>query len=227
MANRKTTEPTTDEHGYETHPAFGMISASRITHSRGAVLFDSDITHRQTIRVTIERASRKRDLNSDWIHGEGRDLIEVEMSEAQWASFVSSMNTSGVPCTLRRTESEVWVDEFPYAPRLQHSMDEVRGVAQRFFAEAREALAEYEEAVTTKAGARVVREKLRKLHSALENSQSNVTFAAKSLNEHTENVVTKARADIEAMVTRQATALGLEAGAVELPELTAGGEVAE
>jgi hypothetical protein len=224
------TEPTLDKYGYEVHPAFGMIRASRMSvggAGQGAVLFDSDIKHGHTVRLTISRASRKRDLHTDWNHP-GQELIEVEMSEAQWASFVSSMNTTGVPCTLRRTENEHDVPGLAYAPRLAQSMQEVKDAAAKTFGRIREARDAYEQAIADKAGAKVIKEARSKLHYAIENAGSNLTFASKMLVEHTENVVQRARADIEAQVYQHAARLGLtqaEAqGLVELPVLE--GEVA-
>lgn len=220
------TPPSTDQHGDEVHPAFGMIRAARLSvgggPGSGAVLFDSDIKHGHTVRIQINRASRGRDLHHDWIHP-GKELIEVEMSEAQWASFVSSMNTSGVPCTLRRTESEWDVPGLDYAPRLAQSMAEVKNAARDTFGAIREARDAYEKAIADKAGAKVIKEARSRLHYAIENSGSNLTFAAKTLVEHTENVVQRARADIEAMVAQEAQRLGLTAaeaqGLVELPVL--------
>jgi hypothetical protein len=170
----------------------------------------------------VSRATRNRDLNHDYVHP-GRELIEVEMSEAQWASFVSSMNTSGVPCTLRRTESEVFVPELPYQPRLAESMREVKDAAVKVFGEIREARDAYEKALADKVPAKERKAALERLHYAIENSGANMTFAAKQLVEHTENVVQKARSDIEAMVQAEAARLGLTAGQaqglLELPVL--------
>jgi hypothetical protein len=227
MTQRETVPPTTDSYGSEVHPAFGQISASRMTvgggPGAGAVLFDSDLKHQHTVRITVQRAVRKRNLNQDWIHETGPDLIEVELSEAQWASFVSSMNTSGVPCTIRATETDHRVPELPYDPRLAHSMAEVKGAAVATFGKIREARDAYEKALEEKAPAKVRNEALRALHYAIENSGASLTFAAKTLVEHTENVVQRARADIEAMVAAEATRLGLEAGQasglLELPAL--------
>jgi hypothetical protein len=220
---RDTTEPTLNERGDEVHPAFGMISAVRASYSGdGQVLFQSDIKHGHTIRISVSGATRKRDLHHDWVHDDARPLIEVELSEAQWASFVSSMNTTGVPCTIRRTETDWNIPGLVYDPRLAHSMNEVRGAADKTFAKIRDALADYENAVAEKAGAKVLREKLRSLHYTVENTEGNLAFAAKSLTEHAENVVQKARADIEAMVGAEAQRLGLTAGeAKHLLELPA------
>jgi len=227
MTQRQITEPTINEYGAEVHPAFGHITANRVSYgggnTAGAVLFQSDIRHRQTVRITISGATRRRDNNHDYVHDNGKPLMEVEMSEAQWASFVSSMNTSGVPCTVRRTETDWAIPELAYDPRLAHSMGEVKGAAVKAFGGIREAMQAYQEAIDQKLGAKEIKERLRTLNSRIENSGANMHFAAKTLVEHTENVVQKARADIEAMVLAKATELGLDPaqakGLLELPVL--------
>jgi len=220
MSNRPIEPVTVNERGDDTHPAFGMIGVHRHSVTPGAVLFDSDIKHGHTIVVTIETASRKRELNRDWIHG-GKRLIEVEMSEAQWASFVSSMNTSGVPCTLRARESDQMLPELPYDPRLAHSMDEVKSAAERLFGKAKEAMAAYD-ALDSKATAKEKREALDRVRNALRNAEANMKFAAKSMTEHAENVVQRSRADIEAMAMHAAERFGLPEG-TRLLEIEDGG----
>lgn len=82
-----------------THPCFAQISGSR--RSGNSVLYDSDFQHQHTVCITINTSELKRSLSSDWHHAKNQ-LIEVELSEAQWATFVSSLNVGGgVPCTLR------------------------------------------------------------------------------------------------------------------------------
>ena len=187
---------------YETHPAFGMIGAYRTSISPpGAVLFDSDVQHQHTVVVRIQHAERARDLHHDWIHGR-KEIIEIEMSEAQWASFVSSMNTAGVPCTLRNIQGED-IERLDYKPRLEESMKETREAAHRAAEQVAEAFAAYKEKKTVA--------NLRHLEAMIANMPANVEFAAKSLSEHAENVVQRARADIEAMVAQHAAQLGIEA----------------
>ena len=194
--------PTVDENGDERHPAWAMISASR-SQGSGAVLFDSDVKHMHTIHVRLSTASRRRDLQRDWLHAE-KEIVEIQMSEAQWASFVSTMNTgSGVPCTLRRHDG-MPLPGVEYEPRLKQSMDETRGAAERAFAEVAEAFAAYEEKKNAA--------NLRTLKYAIQNAPANVAFASESLAGHAEHVVQRARADIEAMVTSKAAQLGIEPG---------------
>lgn len=190
----------------EEHPAFGMISVNRC-QGTPRTLFDSEIQHSHTVRLTITRAIRRRMLNRDWLHGT-RDLIEIEMSEAQWASHVASMGIgSGTACTLRRVEAEdgsgyAPTPDLPYEPRMEQSLGEVRGAVDALLTDIKDALAAYEASKTVK--------NLRALHSTIENASGNAAYAAKSLSEHAENTVSKARADVEAMVLQAAHAVGLD-----------------
>lgn len=200
--SREIEEPTKDERGQEHHPAWAMLGASRVQQGPdGAVLFDSEVRHNHYVVVKLSTASRKRDLSRDWLMAE-RQVVEVAMSEAQWASFVSSMNAGdGVPCTLLAREGDWNVPGMPYAPRLQESMKEVRGAADEALAEVQAAFAAYAE---KKSAAN-----LNTLKYAIANASPNMEFAAKSLTEHAENVVQKARVDIEAIVTSKAKQLGV------------------
>lgn len=213
-------DPSPDSLGYESHPAWALIGASRVSHSPpGKVLFDSDVRHQHYVVVRIREARRKRDLNRDWIHGDAT-IAEVALSEAQWASFVSSMNVGdGVPATLEWDGRKVdpRVPGMPYEPRLRESMDEVRSAASKAQADVLEAFLEYREHKT--AG------NLRTLQARIENMPANIAFAAESLTEHAENVVQRARADIEAFVVAKAEQLGLEPSDVAGTfELGSGGE---
>ena len=201
--SRKIIPPTLNERGDESHPAWGMVSASRVSHSPpGAALFDSDMLHSHYVTVRISTAERHRDLNRDWLHGK-QEFVEIAMSEAQWASFVSSMNVGqGVPCTITRREKEYDVPGFPHEPRLAESMREVRDSAEEAIQKIQEAFAAYQEKKNAA--------NLRDLEYAIKNMPANMEFAAKSLGEHAENVVQRSRADIEAMVIQKAKQLGLE-----------------
>jgi hypothetical protein len=209
-------EPTIDQWGGEVHPGFGMIGASRISISNpGTTLFDSDIMHQHTVRVKISAASRKRDLGHDWIHSQ-KEYIEVELSEAQWASFVSSMNVGdGVPCSIRHLNGEI-LPEFPHDPRLAHSIKETQEAANRAFDQIQAALAAYE-ALEPTASAKEKRNALGTLKATINNATPNVEFAGKTLTKMAENVVQKARVDIEAFVTTKARQLGLDPADVGTP----------
>lgn len=201
---------TVDERGNQRHPAFGLIGAirgqvTRMNGQGGAVLFDSDIAHTNIIRVRVKAASRKRDLHHDWIHGE-EEFVEVEMSEAQWASFVSTMNVGeGVPCTVKYLNGKE-IPELPVDSRLASTMEETRAAAHHAFDEIQEALRDFDAPGQTPAQRK---RRLEMLRAKINNAVPNVNYAGMVLVEQTENVVTKARADIEAYVVAKATQLGI------------------
>lgn len=199
--SREEQEPTLDEYGAETHPAFGHIQVNRVASSHGVSLFDSEIKHQHFVVLTIRQATRKRDLNRDWIHPT-EQIIEVSMSEAQWATMVSSLNSGGTPVTLSWMRKVGYLPSIPFAPRLELSIEETRRAAHRMFAKAKEALAAVKE--------RPNKGNIRALELALNGAEPNVTYAAKTLAEHAENTVQKAKADIEAMVDSRARQLGLD-----------------
>lgn len=80
-------------------PAFGMISASRISGETN--LFGVDYPQGHFIRLTISTARLNRNGGTDRVMSRD-DLISVDMSEVQWARMIASPNTSGVSCTLSR-----------------------------------------------------------------------------------------------------------------------------
>jgi hypothetical protein len=202
MGLRDEQEVHITEDGWEQHPAFGQIMVNRV-QGGAASLFDSEIRHNHYVIVKIQAAERQRHLNHDWIHGK-QQYIEVAMSEAQWAAFVSSMNSSPVSCTITALPGQPILPSIPFAPRMQHSLNEVKGAAAKTYKYVREAFEKVKEKPN--------KGNIKNLEHALNGVENNLVFAANSMTEHAENVIQKARADIEAMVTAHAERLGIDPG---------------
>lgn len=206
---REVTELRIDEHGDETHESWLLIRANHVSSSPGASLFDSEITHQHFITVVVSRCTRKRQLNHDWLHAT-QVLLDMAMSQAQWGAFVSSFGQGeGVPATLHYLGGQGSVPQAPRESRLEESQREVHDSGQKALAEVQASYDALVEAFET-GGKRAQREALRDLGIRMGNAPKNMAFAAKSLTEHVENVVTKARADIEAMATAAAATRELE-----------------
>ncbi len=213
------TDPVLDAHGDDIHPAFGIAGIQRVSATPGEVMFQSDIRHFEYIRITFSEASRKRDISHDWVHP-GKLVCEVSMSLSQFASFVTSGGTEGVPCTINFTGS----GENPagYRPglnpasRLAKTHAEVRQAATEAYSHIQEAFREYEATLSDsgKGSALARKNAIRKLSAAISNAVPNVEYAAKTLDRHTEEVVEQARGDIEAMAVRAAERLGISPGEV-------------
>lgn len=213
---RDSIPPTIAEDGDEEHPAFATVNVNRASVSPpGASLFDSEIQHAHVVTLKISTASRKRGLHHDWIHPD-RQIVEIMMSEAQWGGLVSSFGDgAGTPVTLTYTREDGVIPSIEQQPRLALSAAETRNAANEAVREVEEAMAAYKAHKTVG--------NLRTLQARIDNLPSNLEFAAKSLTEHTERVVQKARADIEAMVVNKASALGLShADTEEILALTSG-----
>lgn len=211
---KERTGPVTGEDGDERHPAFGVIGVHRISATPGEVVFQSDLRHPEYIRITVNEATRKRDLARDWVHP-GKEVCEVSMSMAQFASFVASGGTEGVPCTIEFTGGgDHGTGHRPGlkpAPRLQVTSDEVRAAADRAYEGISEAFRAYEATLTDsgKGSAATRRAALSTLRSTIANATPNVEYAGRALDRHAEEVVERSRSDIEAMMARTAERLGI------------------
>lgn len=203
------------------HPAFGIIGVHRVSATPGKVLFQSDLRHPQYIRITVSEAARKRDLKHDWVHP-GRMICEVSLSMSQFASFVASAGTEGIPCTIEFTGSGAsdpgQRPGLNPAPRLALTHDEVRAAASEAYGGIQEALTAYETALEGKEPAAARRTALGNLRAAVVNAAPNVDYAAAKLDEHAEEVVEQSRGDIEAMVTQAAERLGISPSGIQAIE---------
>jgi hypothetical protein len=129
------------------HPAWGMVQVSRVS---GLVdLFGSALQHHHFVRLSIGSARKVvsdsgEDRHSGSIRGE---IVEVLLSEAQWAQLLSSMNMGGgVPCTLNYISGErlpemppsAMVDQYHDAAKQQTQeigqelLDLQKAIAERF-----------------------------------------------------------------------------------------------
>lgn len=189
---------STNEDGSEHHPAFGTISLHRVSATPGAVLFQSDVRHSEYMRITIHEASRRRELHRDWVHPE-KELFEISLSLAQFASFVASGGQgSGVPCTIEYDRGHR--PGLNLESRLALTNAAVHQAADKAFENIKAAEAALAEGMANKVGAAERKRLMANLHHAIGNATPNVDFAAKMLAEHAENVIEQSRADIETMV---------------------------
>jgi hypothetical protein len=206
---RDLTSITVAEDGTETHESWIRLVASKPSSTPGARLFDSEIPHQHYISVRVERCERKRDLHRDWMHNT-KVLMEFAMSHAQWGAFVSSFGDGGgVPATLTfLTGVGIVPQAAPTESRIAASAREVKDAAGIALADIQKAYEDLAVAFNGGAGKRDMRERVNRLGTVIGHAPGNMKFAADSLSEHVENVVTKARRDIEAMAEDRSIALG-------------------
>lgn len=211
----------------EKHPTYGMIGASRVSAQPGIYCFGSRIRHQAFIEITIRRAEIERDLNRDWFHGD-EELISVRLTESQWATFVSSPNMGyGVPCSLDHVMRERCGPVPPPEDSVSQAKHEARKDAAELVADLQGLCDKLEKAVE-EPKKRELREILHSLKCAVGSFPSGHAFLYESFEEHVENVVTDAKASVEAHFTAIATRAGfaLGDGSVSVPQIEEGKEEA-
>jgi hypothetical protein len=206
----RTEEPVVTQTGKDelrvTHPCYGMIGASRV--NGGTFLYGSDFQHNAFVRITIRESDLRRNLSTDWPHA-SKELIEVDLSEAQWAEFVSAMNIGfGSQCTIRHVEHEFR----PGLPKPERRADQFKREAAQDMRESLEALDDLTAAINelklSEKQKAVLRDKVRSSRQAL---TSGLPFVAKLFAEHMETTVSKAKMEINAYGSNLLMKAGMKA----------------
>lgn len=207
------------------HESYGMILFSRTMNGRSCQLFGSSLaSHHSTIRMTVQRGVHEHDLHADRFYGKGGlPLIEVEMSAAQFAEAITSMNMgSGVPCTLRcvnQKDVEDPPDQLTEAQRVKANFaDDVRDMV----AEMKKRRVEIE-CLTDRLPAKSKQQLKIALDVMVQQLASNVPFVVEQFNEATDRITTSAKHDIEAFAMHALhvaghEALAAKAAAPQLPD---------
>ncbi|MFM0165710.1 hypothetical protein PQR39_35440 [Paraburkholderia sediminicola] len=192
------------------HPAYGMIGAARV--SGGTMLFGSEFQHNAFVRITLRRAYVKRDLSTDWPHA-NEELFEVDVSEAQWAEFVSAMNIGfGVQCTIRHVQGEF----MPGLPYPEKRIDQFRAELGEKLSDSLGSLDDLAAAIgELKLSDKQKAALQKRVDSARSRLTSGVPFVAKQFHEHMEGVVNKARIEINAHAVHTIHQIGLNTLASE------------
>ena len=212
-------EPTVSEgrigacepHGVFQHPAYGTITMTTRTGG-GGTLFGSDLGHNQRIAIKISTAKLHRDLHHDWIHSD-KQLIELEMSHAQFAQFITSNgNGSGTPVTI------TWLKDVGSIPAIKNLQTKHETHRQEIHNSAREAADSMAKNVAKlgamiesgKLGKKELRELWHTLKCQVDNLPSNMEFAVKSAEEALEKATSDAKIEVESYVQMTAQRLGLK-----------------
>lgn len=86
------------------HESYGMVAFNRQSNSGGATLFGSPLSdHYQTVSIRIATGYAWQGLMGEQRYRGERQIVEVELSAAQFAEAITTMGLGdGVPCTIRR-----------------------------------------------------------------------------------------------------------------------------
>lgn len=193
------------------HPAYGLISCSRPSGGRKE-MFGSDLRHDNTVTIRIANAIEERSLGRSWYYEKGQ-IIELDMTEAQWAKFVSSHGMSGTPVTLRyiRDEGEIpWIES--QNSKADYSEKEFENLIKKHMQHAQNALNQVKDLVAKgKAGKKELENLEKVIWHMVERFPDSAAFAVKTFREETEEMVEGAKIEIEASLTALVQNTGIEA----------------
>jgi hypothetical protein len=176
-----------------THPSFAQIGASNVSGS--SYLYGSDFHHQHYVVIRIQKSEMVRNLSNDRNYPR-ETLVEVALSEAQWATFVSSMNRGeGTQCTLQRVSGK----SVPQIPRLESRIGQFRAEGSEAADEAVAAI----NALRTEISESKLSQKqkdawISRLNFIEGRTTGNLRFVASQFVEHMEGVVQKAKTEISA-----------------------------
>lgn len=188
----------------KSHPSFGVINLSRV--SGHVALFGSATRHSNFIALSIKVA----DAISDPTSGEMRtfateQVVEVYLSESQFAEFVSRWNSGeGTCCTIvRRSEpgSKLVSIEAP-PPAAKPVRETFESVADAAISNLKDDLTRLADEIATICEGRLPKKSADRLHMILrtlrENPSPNLRFAQKMINEGLEKAMARAKLEMEA-----------------------------
>lgn len=186
------------DHVREQEPYMVTVQASRVQGD--ASLFDSEHKHQGFIQLRIHSAYRDRGLGRDWIHSD-KEIIEVSMSEAQWAAMISTLNYgSGVPATLNHIFHEGV--EQPSAPDTR---------TEKYHSEFMQRMQAAIDKIDAMSNGKLTKAQKTELAMIRQEITANMPFMARQFDEHMETRVERAKSDIEAHMQNAVQRVGFAA----------------
>ncbi len=192
------------------HESFGIAGFSRSTSSGGITLFGSSIKHGNTITFTVRHGEVIRNLEQDWYHSAARlPIVEIEMSQAQFAEMITSMNMGdGIPVTLRYVNGKR-MEDCPHESKVQQHSNEFKQRMKEFS----ERVNAYGKDLYSKIEKRLPKKEQDEVKSIVamivQEVESNIPFYEKQFVRQMEKTQTEAKAEIEAFVNNKIHSAGL------------------
>ena len=202
------------------HPSFAQIGASRV--QGGVLLYGSDFQHQNYITIRIASSKLHRSLSRDWHSESSTPYVEVALSEAQWATFVSSMNQGSGTCCTATFLNGAYVNGLPpnKSRKAQYEME-----ANQNLIDARENLEKLAQAIgESKLSKKEKEEMVRLANFAYREIGSSMDFVMKQFGEFMESTTEKAKIEVNAYTTSTLMRAGLDAVKAGSVQLLKGGE---
>lgn len=215
MEDTKTTKHSSYLENTKTtrHPAYGIARLSRCSGSPGN-MFGSSVKCDNFIELAI---SPGEEYEHDTYHSyfsAGQPYISVYLSPAQFSELITSMNIGdGVPCTIRKINGN-FVEEIPdeiHEHEIDRQKRRFRERMEKRERELRDMKSSLDVILSKKTLSKADRDELKWiLEREIQEISSNIPFYMDMFDEATENVVTEAKSEIDALVQHNIINAGIK-----------------
>lgn len=200
------------------HPSYGRIT---LTHPSGGntEMFGSDIIHNERIALRIDLAYEETAYGIPNYRSQpqsrGGRVLELELTAYQWAGLVASHSGNGVPCTLRyitphgQGNLPLIDGQNTSTEQANREIEASLKIMMKRHAEGLEALsALIAKGKANKGELQAAMEKFQTIHAKLPEVTA---YALQTFTEHSETVMARANAEIEASLNSLIQRTGMKA----------------
>ena len=201
------------------HKSFGMIHFSRINGFEKN-LFGSELPHQSYIEMTVESGEEHRELGRKWYHGK-KTLMKVKLTNLQFAELITSLNTSGKPCTISYLMGET-IKAYEQEETIQEFSDrkfkeELNRVNQKLIEDSEFIKDKLKKQNLSKSDKDEIERKLNYIQMCLE---KNIPYYHNTFEQQMNRVTTDAKLNIEGFITHKLTEIGLDSVIGDFKKLT-------
>lgn len=210
-------EGTSHQYVRQDHEAYGQVTIQRErTNGNEETLFDSDLTHKEVIQITLRRAHvARRNYNSDIMDEEV--IARFNMSGAQWSEMISSPSMGkSVPVTLRHAPQRGTIAEgMPMIDEMSIQERQSRDIEAKFaqyMESGKQMLAEMERISASKNAVSKpeLRELLKTMEGFVNGLPGNFAYMHGIMQKEAAQMIANAKTEIAAHVESVAQRVGFE-----------------
>lgn len=200
-----------EEETKEVHPSYGQLEISRCSSNKRVPLYGTSNQCHETIRLTINKSEIRRNLSRFWYYA-SEPIIEVEMSPAQFAEAITSLNRGGgTPVTITKYNQKR-IPEPPHTDERDLFDKEFAETVKDTMTITDELIEEADSILNQKTVSKASLKELRcKLEAIQREVKSNMPFMAQSFNEHLNKSVSSAKIELDSFIDSKIRAAGISA----------------
>lgn len=197
-----------------THPSFGLASFSRVNGYSG-FMFGSDVQSESYIELTISPAERVQGDFRLYYHSNRSSIVKVKMTQTQFAELLTNMNRGeGVPVTIESIGGQR-IEQCNVEDVKAH-LDELKDDFKQRTKKTLNSLVQTSDELKTIINKKNLSKKDQEIAKELLDKyireiRSNIPFFLELYKEETDNIVQRAKAEIDGVIQSSIVNAGIKA----------------